>query len=192
MKSKVFVFAVIFAMSLFAVAVNKAVAGPYELDPDIMRDIHHEDITDVHLTTTTFELDPSVIHPELDDIRHPPLDIPIPSTCDPVADSDCDGVNDDIDNCLDVANPDQDDSDGDGFGDACDLDDGGDLLPGDGLIGDEVDDTLDADAGEISAEAAGGPACSMVPNGAGSGALSMIILSLSLAPILIRRSNAKK
>lgn len=38
----------------------------------------------------------------------------------PAGDSDGDGVADDLDNCVDTANPDQTDADGDGFGDACD------------------------------------------------------------------------
>lgn len=38
----------------------------------------------------------------------------------PGADQDGDGVADNIDNCVDVANPDQADQDGDGIGDACD------------------------------------------------------------------------
>ncbi len=38
-------------------------------------------------------------------------------------DSDGDGVMDDIDNCTEVANPDQNDEDNDGFGAACDCDD---------------------------------------------------------------------
>jgi N-acetylglucosamine-6-sulfatase len=42
-----------------------------------------------------------------------------PDTTTPT-DSDGDGVADDIDNCLSVANPDQADTDGDGVGDACD------------------------------------------------------------------------
>lgn len=184
MKSKVFVFAALFATALLLVAVNKVNAGPFD-------DYVFDDIPEVHLPTHTFEIDPAVLHPEFDDIRHRPLDFPIPTTGDPVADSDSDGISDELDNCIDVANADQVDSDLDGFGDACDLDDEG-LLPGDGLITDESDDTLDADVDGISAEAAGGPACSMVPNGAGSGALSMLILALSLAPIAIRRSNAKK
>lgn len=186
MKSKLFVFAALFATAFLLVALNKASAGPIPDFPAL------DEIPEVHLPTVTFEIDPAVLHPEFDDIRHRPLDFPIPTTGDPVADADLDGINDDIDNCIDDANPDQADSDGDGFGDVCDLDEGGDILPGDGLITDESDDTLDADVDELSAEAAGGPACSMVPNGAGSGMLSMLILSLSLVPIVIRRSNAKK
>src|SRR3989339_727839 len=44
-------------------------------------------------------------------------------------DTDSDGVTDNIDNCVDLANTDQIDTDSDGEGDACDLD-----LDGDGLI----------------------------------------------------------
>ena len=35
-------------------------------------------------------------------------------------DIDQDGINDDIDNCIETYNPDQADIDGDGMGDACD------------------------------------------------------------------------
>ncbi|WP_462232723.1 thrombospondin type 3 repeat-containing protein [Ekhidna sp.] len=37
----------------------------------------------------------------------------------PILDSDGDGVGDEVDNCIDVPNPDQADSNGDGIGDAC-------------------------------------------------------------------------
>lgn len=46
-----------------------------------------------------------------------------------VVDVDGDGVADDVDNCTEVANPDQRDTDGDLFGNACDAD-----LNGDGVI----------------------------------------------------------
>lgn len=47
---------------------------------------------------------------------------------DPAADFDGDGVPDARDSCVETANPDQLDSDADGTGDACDLDDDGDAL----------------------------------------------------------------
>ncbi len=47
-------------------------------------------------------------------------------------DSDSDGIQDNVDNCIEVANPDQADADGDLVGDACDDD-----IDGDGLTNDE-------------------------------------------------------
>lgn len=44
----------------------------------------------------------------------------------PVPDSDADGIDDDADNCKFVSNPNQEDLDGDGAGDVCDLDRDGD------------------------------------------------------------------
>ncbi|MEO1573593.1 MAG: LamG-like jellyroll fold domain-containing protein [Pseudomonadota bacterium] len=47
-----------------------------------------------------------------------------PITVEPMAgaDTDADGVPDTMDNCIDIANPDQRDSNGDGFGNRCDAD----------------------------------------------------------------------
>jgi hypothetical protein len=71
--------------------------------------------------------------------------------CDPGAanpDDDGDGVLDEVDNCADVANPEQLDLDIDGFGDACDVDDDND----DSLDGDDcapLDGTVYPGAPEI-------------------------------------------
>lgn len=75
-----------------------------------------------------------------------------------VTDGDGDGVNDDDDNCPDVSNPDQTDTDLDGAGDACDSDDDGDGVADDDdncqfsvnadqldLDGDGLGDVCDAD-----------------------------------------------
>jgi hypothetical protein len=61
---------------------------------------------------------------------------------DNVLDTDEDGVADNIDNCPSIANPDQEDLDGDGFGDVCDDD-----ADGDGIASAEDCDDLDAQIG---------------------------------------------
>jgi subtilisin-like proprotein convertase family protein len=50
-------------------------------------------------------------------------------------DSDGDGVADDVDNCTQVANPDQRDTNGDGYGNLCDADLNGDLITNAGDLG---------------------------------------------------------
>ena len=56
--------------------------------------------------------------------------IPSCPACDPQQDQDGDGVCDDEDNCLSIPNPDQRDSDEDGFGNGCDTDYNDDLAVG--------------------------------------------------------------
>jgi hypothetical protein len=58
----------------------------------------------------------------------PDGNIPGATPLDPPSDSDGDGVGDDVDNCIAVANPDQRDSNGDGFGNRCDADLNGDCV----------------------------------------------------------------
>jgi probable HAF family extracellular repeat protein len=97
---------------------------------------------------------------------------------DPDPDLDADGVFDADDNCPEVANEDQADLDGDGEGDACDLDADGDLVADEGdnclelanedqadLDGDGEGDACDLDAdGDAVADDA--DACPLTPLGA--------------------------
>ncbi len=54
----------------------------------------------------------------------------MPALAGPVPDSDSDGVSDSADNCSEIANPAQDDTDGDDCGNLCDAD-----YDNDGIIG---------------------------------------------------------
>jgi hypothetical protein len=86
---------------------------------------------------------PAVEGPAVGELTLSPLQEPLRSVelrGTGVADRDGDGVPDDSDNCPDVPNPDQEDSDGDGVGDVCDDDDGDGVDDGD-------DDCPDSDLG---------------------------------------------
>ncbi|MFK7887674.1 MAG: LamG-like jellyroll fold domain-containing protein, partial [Gammaproteobacteria bacterium] len=92
------------------------------------------DLFEFALTSNTFPDAPSAVAvtaPDAVSLRLPTLQNPVPGTVYEmtfefatarIADPDSDGVGRNVDNCLDVANPNQVDSDGDGFGNACDAD----------------------------------------------------------------------
>ena len=56
----------------------------------------------------------------------PEISLPVEPTATGGVDTDGDGVSDDVDNCVNAANPDQLDTDGDGQGDVCDDNDDND------------------------------------------------------------------
>jgi len=58
------------------------------------------------------------------------LAIPIGAPAGPGCGGDCDGIPDSLDNCVDIPNADQCDTDQDGYGNACDADTNNDFIVG--------------------------------------------------------------
>ncbi|WP_394202901.1 PHB depolymerase family esterase [Shewanella waksmanii] len=86
----------------------------------------------------------------------------------PVTDSDGDGINDDIDNCVDIANSDQADNDADGIGNLCDSTPNGGVVDSDNDGIADVDDNCPAIANSDQADndADGiGNVCDSTPDG---------------------------
>lgn len=83
----------------------------------------------------------------------------------PATDTDGDGIDDDVDNCPSVSNPDQADSDGNGIGDACEGSTAD--LDGDG-IPDNIDNCpADANPDQLDSDQDGeGDLCDLCPNDA--------------------------
>lgn len=103
-----------------------------------------------------------------------------------VTDDDGDGVADDADNCLDVANEDQADADSDGFGDGCDHDTVGKIA--DHL--EEVQDALVGIQAEMPLHWTGSGGCAFLPN-AGPSAGSGVALLLWFAPLAAARRRKR-
>jgi hypothetical protein len=107
---------------------------------------------EVRIDIETAALEPGIYHATLlalsNDPVRPVVDLPV--SLEVHIDTDGDGVGDPLDNCPDVANPDQADREGDGSGDACqprlDLEgiqqDGGELLEVRALASDPQGDAL--------------------------------------------------
>ena len=84
----------------------------------------------------------------------------------PYVDADADGVCDDLDNCLITPNPDQEDADLDGAGDACDLcpNDPDDDIDGDTVCGDVDNCPATANETQLDSDLDGaGDACDLCP-----------------------------
>ena len=78
-----------------------------------------------------------------------------PNVCDPVTDTDCDGVPNTTDNCRFIFNTDQRNNDGDAQGDACDSDDDNDGVPDSGGAGSNACPTTDTCGGTFTCTTSG-------------------------------------
>jgi len=75
-------------------------------------------------------------------------DVAVTTLYTPIIDDDIDGVEDNLDNCPEVANANQTDTDNDGYGDACDKDDDADGID-DWEDSDPLDPTLPVQKSEV-------------------------------------------
>ncbi len=112
-------------------------------------------------------------------------------TIDPAADFDGDGVPDAHDTCTEVADPEQLDGDGDGLGDACDLDD-----DGDGLADEDDNCPLVANADQTDADGDGvGDLCIPAPESGGGCATTggtPGLATLVVGALLLRRRRGAR
>jgi hypothetical protein len=96
-------------------------AGCEQTDLDADGDVDLSDLNDLYacFTGPNVAADPRCDDKELDGVPNT-LDNCVELANPDQADADADGVGDTCDNCIGTANPNQDDRDADGFGDACD------------------------------------------------------------------------
>lgn len=128
-----------FSLLLLTMAHGGCSSDDADPSADAGADTTSDTVSDTGADATTPDADDDVT-PTPDTITPPPDVAPdtppdgdddggadIEEEVSPSADTDGDGVPDDVDNCPTVANPDQADWDGDGVGDACDPDPGSEL-----------------------------------------------------------------